>query len=81
MIETSWKSLGLEHLPVIEKILIVESLLQELDSEASSQPIPSSHVAELQRRIAESKTRPDEGFTWDEIKAELESELSHNESD
>lgn len=75
MIETTWKSLGLEHLPMNDKFHIVEKLLDDLNADAEAQPIPASHVAELRRRIAESVARPDEGATWEEVKAKIESEL------
>ncbi len=75
MIETTWKSLGLDHLPMTDKLHIVEKLWEDLNQEAEAQPVPSSHVEEVRRRIAESKARPDEGSTWEEVKAEIEKEL------
>ena len=75
MIETTWKSLGLEHLPMTDKIHVVENLLEGLDAEAERQPIPASHVEELRRRIAESTSLPDEGSSWEEVMAEIQSEL------
>src|ERR1022692_2187483 len=75
MIETTWKSLGLEHLPMTDKIDLVEKLLEELNAEAEAQPIPTSHVEELRRRIAESKAPPNEGSPWEGVKADIENEL------
>jgi putative addiction module component (TIGR02574 family) len=75
MIETTWKSLGLEHLPTSDKILIVEKLWEDLGKEAESAPVPSSHADEIRHRIAESSGRPDEGSSWEELKAEIENEL------
>ncbi len=75
MIETTWTSLGLEHLPMAEKLSIVEQLLEGLNMGAETLPLPASHVEELRRRIAEFKDWPDEGSTWEEVKAEIEKEL------
>jgi putative addiction module component (TIGR02574 family) len=75
MIETTWRSLGLEHLPMAEKLSIVEQLLEGLDTGEETLPVPASHLEELRRRIADSKDWPDEGSTWEEVKAEIEKEL------
>ena len=75
MIQTSWQSLGLEHLPMSDKLHVVEQLLDGIDQDIEEQPIPASHMEELRRRIAESRARPDEGSTWEEVKAEIENAL------
>ena len=75
MNETTWQSLGLDHLPLKDKIYIVEKLLADLNAEIETEPIPSSHVNELRRRVAESKVRPDEGSSWEEVKADIEKAL------
>ena len=74
MNETTWQSLGLDHLPVTDKIHVVEKLWADLNAEVESQPVPASHVDELRRRVAESNAAPDEGTTWEHVKAEIESE-------
>jgi hypothetical protein len=38
MIETTWKSLGLDHLPMTDKLHIVEKLWEDLNQEAEAQP-------------------------------------------
>ena len=75
MHETTWQSLGLDHLPTTDKIHIVEKLWADLNAEVEVQPIPKSHVDELRRRIAEARATPDEGDSWEEVKAEIEREL------
>jgi putative addiction module component (TIGR02574 family) len=75
MNETTWQSLGLDHLPMTDKIHIVEKLWTDLDAEAEAEPVPASHVDELRRRVAESKARPDEGSSWEAVKADIEKEL------
>ena len=74
MNETPWPSLVLDHLPMTDKIHIVDNLLVDLDAQGDAEPIPASHVAELRHRVAESKSRPDEGSSWEEVKADIEKE-------
>ena len=48
---------------------------EEADLDAEAYPIPASHIAELRRRVNASIARPDEGFSWEDVKADIEKEL------
>jgi putative addiction module component (TIGR02574 family) len=68
------KTYGLENLPLDHKLTLVEELWESIAAGEPSLPVPASHVAELQRRLAENQTTPDQCQSWDEVKHELENE-------
>jgi putative addiction module component (TIGR02574 family) len=68
------KSYGLEDLPVDDKLSLVEELWESIAADEAALPVPPSHLAELQRRLAENQSPADELQTWEEVKCELDSE-------
>ncbi len=67
------KSLGLENAPVEHRLELAEELWDSIVADPESLPMPPSHWAELQRRLA----LPDDatGESWEEVRREMESEL------
>jgi putative addiction module component (TIGR02574 family) len=55
----SIKSLGIEQLSVAERLVLVEELW---DSIAASTPISEAQRAELDRRLADHESNPDDSF-------------------
>lgn len=52
-----------------EKLELVRLLLQSIPEEEL--PLTPAQQADLEMRIAEDKADPDEGQSWEEVKAEL----------
>ena len=63
----------IEKLTIPEKILLVEDLWDNISSEESAIPVPQSHMAELDRRLARHKSSPGALLSIDELRAKIES--------
>jgi len=63
----------IEKLSIPEKILLVEDLWDSITSEESDIPVPNSHMAELDRRLARHKSGPGALLSLDELRAKIES--------
>ena len=66
-------SFGLDHLPVEHKLALVEELWDSIAADPQSLPLPSSHWAELERRL--QLRHEDPSVAWEEAIKEIESEL------
>jgi putative addiction module component (TIGR02574 family) len=62
----------LEKLTVPEKILLVEDIWDNISSEESAIPVPQSHIAELERRLARHKTSPGTLLSIDALRTRIE---------
>lgn len=60
------------RLTVPEKILLLEDLWDSIASEESSVPLPPSHRAELDRRLAEYEKDPGRLLTLDDLRGSVE---------
>lgn len=49
---------GIEQLSVAERILLIEELWESIAAEPASVPVPQSHRAELDRRLAAYEKDP-----------------------
>ena len=67
------RTFGLEQLPVEHKLALVEELWDNIAKNPEMLPVPPSHWAELERRLAVPETEP--GQAWEEVRREIESEL------
>ena len=65
------KSLGIDRLSIAERILLVEEILDGIAAEAESLEIPQSRRDELDRRLAAGQADPQDGSSWEEVKARL----------
>ena len=54
-----------------EKLQLVETLWDDLVSNEERLPIPAAHQQILAEDAARYLTHPDEGSSWDEVKARL----------
>lgn len=66
-------SLGLEQLPLEHKLGLVEELWDSIAADPQNLPIPESHWAELEDRLAHPDSTS--GESWEDVKREIESEL------
>lgn len=60
----------LAKLTAVEKIELIDLLWKSIPE--AEIPIPEYHRRLIANRIAEFETDPDEGETWEEVKADLE---------
>jgi putative addiction module component (TIGR02574 family) len=60
----------LARLTANEKIELIDLLWKSIPEE--EMPLPEYHRRLIAERIAEFEADPDEGQTWEEVKAELE---------
>lgn len=66
--------LELARLSVPERILFLEDLWESIVSEESSVPMPQSHRAELDRRLAEHERNPGQLLTLDDLRHRIEAQ-------
>ena len=59
-------------LSVPERIELVEAIWDTVTPELDELPLPESHKAELDRRLADLEENPDAGSPWEEVRARLE---------
>ena len=59
-------------LSVPERIELVEAIWDTVASDLDKFPIPESHKAELDRRLADLEENPDAESPWEEVRARLE---------
>jgi len=62
-----------KRLSVRERIELAEALWDSIaeDADAGVLPIPESHRAELDRRLADFEAHPESGSPWSEVRARL----------
>ena len=63
-----------EKLPIEERLELVEALWDSIAADAGVDrlPLPQWHLEELDRRIAEFDADPEEGSSWEDVRARLE---------
>jgi putative addiction module component (TIGR02574 family) len=59
-------------LSVSERIELVEAIWDTVAPDLDTVPLPESHRAELERRLADLDENPDAGSSWEEVRARLE---------
>jgi len=59
------------HLSPAERILLVEHIWDSIAAEQPAVPLSSTQRAELDRRLEAFERTPDEGESWEEVKAWL----------
>ena len=70
--EVSVKSLGIDHLSLAERILLVEEIWDSIAAESEALGIPQSHKDELDRRLAAQDADPPSGLSWEDVKTRLQ---------
>jgi putative addiction module component (TIGR02574 family) len=67
----SIKSLGLDHLSLADRILLVEELWDSIAEHTEEFSLPESHRHDLQRRLDAYRDDPKAGAPWEEVRARL----------
>lgn len=65
----SIKSLGIDRLPVEERLVLVEETWDSIAADSAAVPLTNAQRAELQKRIEEDDANPDDVTPWEQVKA------------
>lgn len=69
------QSLGIDRLPIEDRLRLVEEIWDSIAADATPTDIPEWHLAEIDRRLAEEETDPQPGIPWEEAYARLKKRL------
>jgi putative addiction module component (TIGR02574 family) len=65
----SLQELGLDHLSIEDRMALAEELWEDAALEAEQAPLSPEQKQELERRLADSVSRPDAVTPWEQVKA------------
>ena len=65
----SIKSLGIDRLPIDERLALLEDLWDSIAADSAALPLTESQRIELQKRIEEDDANPDDVVPWEQVKA------------
>lgn len=71
----SLKSLGIENLGIEERLSLVEELWNSIAADSSAVPLTEAQRAELDRRIAEHESNPNDLVSWEEVRTSVTERL------
>jgi putative addiction module component (TIGR02574 family) len=71
----SLKSLGIDRLPVEERLALVEDIWDSIAADSAALPLTDAQRAELDRRLAEHETNPDDVVPWEELRESVTERL------
>jgi putative addiction module component (TIGR02574 family) len=69
------KSLGIDKLPIEERLALVDEIWDGISSEVQALNLNDEMKAELDRRITLADTNPNASIPWDLVKLEAEARL------
>ena len=64
------ESLGIDRLPIEERIALASDLWESIDAEAERSGMTPTQLHELERRIADDDADPDDTIPWERVAAE-----------
>ena len=64
------QDLGIDRLPVEQRVELVQEIWDSIAREMGLVPPTPDEQTELESRVAEDKTSPDDVLHWDEIKSD-----------
>ena len=65
----SIKSLGIDRLPIEERLVLVEEIWDSIAADSAAVPLTDAQRAELQKRIEDDDAHPDDVVPWEQVKA------------
>ena len=68
-VSASIKSLGIDRLPVEQRLALVEEIWNSIAADSAAVPLTETQRAELQRRIEDDDAHPDDVVPWEQVKA------------
>ena len=72
----SAKAFGIDQLNVDERLALVEEIWASICADSASFPLTEAQRAELDRRVTDDDTFPDDVIPWGEIKASMRTRLA-----
>jgi putative addiction module component (TIGR02574 family) len=72
----SAKTLGIDKLNVDERLALVEEIWATICADAKAFPLSDEQRAELDRRVADDDSFPEDVVPWDEVRAAARLRLS-----
>lgn len=63
------QTLGIDKLPRDVRVALVQEIWDSIAAETSVVPLSEAQRAELERRLAEDESNPDDVIPWEEVKA------------
>jgi putative addiction module component (TIGR02574 family) len=71
----SAKSLGIHKLDVADRLALVEEIWASIVADTDAFPLTSAQREELDRRVADDDSYPDDVTPWSEVKASVRARL------
>lgn len=71
----SVKSLGIDQLPIEERLTLVEEIWDSIAADSGAAPLTDAQRIELEKRIAEDDANPHDVIPWDQVKESTLSRL------
>ncbi|HLF12515.1 MAG TPA: addiction module protein [Gammaproteobacteria bacterium] len=71
----SIKSLGIDRLGIEDRLALVEEIWDSIAVDSAAVPLTDAQRAELDRRIAEHESNPNDVVSWEEAKASIAERL------
>lgn len=71
----SVKSLGIDRLPIDERLTLVEEIWDSIAADSGAVPLTEAQRTELEKRIAEDEAHPHDVTPWEQVKASTLSRL------
>ena len=65
----SIKSLGIDRLPLEERLTLVEEIWDSIAADSAAIPLTEAQRVELQKRMEEDDAHPDDVVPWEQVKA------------
>ncbi len=65
----SIKSLGIDRLPIEERLALVEEIWDSIAADSDAVPLTQAQRVELEKRIAEDDAHPHDVTPWEQVKA------------
>ncbi len=69
------KSLGIDRLSVEERLTLVEDLWDSIAEESAAASLTDAQRAELDRRLADHKSNPNDVVSWEDVKTSITARL------
>ncbi len=63
------QELGIDRLSLEDRVSVAEAIWDHVTNEVEAAAVPPAHLAELERRLADSIARPDAVTRWEVVKA------------
>jgi len=64
----------IEKLSIPEKIRLVEEIWDSIAATPKEVPVPQWQLDELERRVEAYRQNPQEGVSWEQVKAQMKKE-------